>query len=439
MSVRYPRYPAYKDSRVEWLGEVPEHWNIIPVHLVASVVNGFPFKAELFSHEGKPGDRVVRIRDLLSDDDQIYSAEECTGETIIRSGDLLIGMDGDFNIHRWTHGAAKLNQRVCALRAPNANVLDFLYYAVRKPLSLINDLKYATTVKHLSSSEVLKISLALPPEAELKRILLFVNTNVARIDALIAEYERLITLLKEKRQALISHAVTKGLNPDVPMKDSGVEWLGQVPEHWDTVKLRRVAKSVDTGSTPVNNTASEDEITGIPWYTPGDFSEQIALRKSAKALSQQVRHDNDIKLFQSGSVMIVSIGATLGKVGYMTTEGSANQQINIIQPDVSVVARYFLALSLSVKRENMIYLANTSTIGIMNQEKTKEIWLALPPLPEQQAIAAYLDQETTRMDTLIQQAETGIDLLKERRTTLISDAVTGKIDVRELQSGGVSA
>jgi len=428
MSGKYPRYPAYKDSGVEWLGEVPEHWDVVPVHSVASIVNGFPFKAELFSHEGTLGDRVIRIRDLLGDDDKIHSAEECPTDVLIRNGDLLIGMDGDFNIHRWMRGEAKLNQRVCALKSKDVKMLDFLYYSARQPLSLINDLKYATTVKHLSSSEVIKIRLALPPEVELNNILFYLDTQTARIDALIAEYEKLIALLKEKRQALISHAVTKGLNPGVPMKDSGVEWLGEVPEHWE-IKAIKWESIVQRGASPrpIDDPVYFDDQGEYSWVRISDVTASEVYLEEAEQKLSELGADLSVKL--EPGTLFLSIAGSVGK--------PCITQIKCCIHDGFV---WFPTWRNSVKYLYYIFDSGQPYKGLgkmgtqlnLNTDTVGSIKVALPPFHEQQAIAAYLDTETAKMDALIQQAEQGIELLKERRTTLISDAVTGKIDVREI-------
>jgi len=271
--------------------------------------------------------------------------------------------------------------------------------------------------------------LVLPPLVEQTAIATFLDHETARIDALVAEQERLIALLQEKRQAVISHAVTQGLNPDAPMKDSGVEWLGEVPGHWDAITLRRCAIAVQTGGTPPVDALSESLDEGFVWYTPGDFGSSLTLSTSTRRIANEAVASGEAKVFPPKSVLIVSIGATLGKVGFAQDTSSANQQINAVIPGARVEG-YFLTWSLSVKTEAMRFLSNASTIGIMNQEKTKEIWIALPPREEQTAIATFLDDETAKLDALITQARTAITLLQERRTALISAAVTGQIDVR---------
>jgi type I restriction enzyme, S subunit len=277
--------------------------------------------------------------------------------------------------------------------------------------------------------EMKAITLAVPPIGEQEAIAAFLDRETGKIDALVAEQERLIALLKEKRQAVISHAVTKGLNPHAPMKDSGIEWLGEIPAHWEATTLRRCCLTVQTGGTPSSVSPAED-IDGVPWFTPGDFK-NFRLQDSVKKTTIETVESGECRLFPKGCVLVVSIGATLGKLGVPSGSCSANQQINAIVPRDSLKTDW-LAYSLSVMTDFMKFISNASTIGIMNQEKTKEIPIALPPIDEQDRITSYLERQSADFDGLVAEARAAITLLQERRAGLISAAVTGKIDVRGL-------
>ncbi|MFN8981024.1 MAG: restriction endonuclease subunit S, partial [Alphaproteobacteria bacterium] len=242
-------YPEYKDSGVEWIGTIPTHWQLGRLSSLASVLNGFPFDATQFDpNDGVP---LVRIRDLNASTSAVFFRGDVVHEAFITSDDVLIGMDGDFNVGRWKGAEpALLNQRMCCLRGPT-DFIRFLEYALPKPLKLINDVTYSTTVKHLSAGQVRNIRIAYPPSLpERFTILDFLDQETGKIDALVAEQERLIALLKEKRQAVISQAVTKGLNPNAPMKDSGIEWLGQVPAHWEVKRVKHITRSIEQGWSP---------------------------------------------------------------------------------------------------------------------------------------------------------------------------------------------
>jgi type I restriction enzyme, S subunit len=258
----------------------------------------------------------------------------------------------------------------------------------------------------------------------------FLDRETAKIDALIAEQQRLIELLQEKRQVVISHAVTKGLNPNAPMKESGVEWLGEVPEHWEVGQLRRFAKSVKTGRTPDESDFMEQE-SGIPWFTPGSFNESTLALEASKHVSVESLNEGRASLFPGNAVLVVGIGATLGKVGVPSEECSGNQQINAIEPSEKL-EQGFLALFLTAAQEQMKISSNASTLGIMNQQKTKELVVSRPPLAEQSQVIDYLDKIIAGIIDMSRQARRVIELLQERRSALISAAVTGQIDVRGL-------
>jgi type I restriction enzyme, S subunit len=257
----FPRYPSYKDSGVEWLGDVPVHWEVKLVKNLASIVNGYPFDSVLFdAAEGFP---LVRIRDLNKSEAETFYKGEFVETAAITSDDVLIGMDGDFNVGRWRgQGRALLNQRMCCVRGKSNVLTRLLEYSLPLRLKAINDVTYATTVKHLASSQVEKSFVAIPPDTtEQTKIAAFLDRETAKIDGLVAEQRRLMELLKEKRQAVISHAVTQGLNPHAPMKPSGIEWLGDVPVHWELKRLKYLGDAI-TGLTYSPSDIVEDDTSG---------------------------------------------------------------------------------------------------------------------------------------------------------------------------------
>ncbi|TCT22035.1 restriction endonuclease subunit S [Thiobaca trueperi] len=407
----FPRYERYKDSGVEWLGEVPEHWIAAKLKWHASIFSGSDQKHEdgIFPLYGANG-IIGSTRD---------ATKSCPR--------VLIGRVGSAGAVNYAMGKYGVSDNVLIIDNDEHINSRYCYYWIGNQDFSICVSKTAQPL--LTASQISDFAFPLPTVSEQEVIATFLDYETAKIDALIAEQQRLINLLKEKRQAVISHAVTKGLNPDAPMKDSGIEWLGEVPEHWEVLKIRRIAASVETGGTPSYEPPSTEIEDGVVWYTPGDFGGAMLLKKSARKITKEAVASGEARLFPAHSVLIVSIGATLGKVGYIEEPASSNQQINAVIPQ-KLIDGYFLAYSLSVKSEVMRFLSNASTIGIMNQEKTKEILLGVPPLEEQLNIAAFLDRETAKLDALTAEAQTAIILLQERRTALISAAVTGKIDVR---------
>lgn len=413
----FPRYHAYKDSGVEWLGMVPTHWDVAPFKRMVSLQNGSDHK-HIECEEGYPvigsGGPFAYASEFMHD-----------GESV------LLGRKGTIDKPLYVSGRFWTVDTMYWSKIQTGAFGRFAYYsALTIPFGYYST---NTALPSMTKSVLEAHLLATPSESEQIAIAGFLDRETAKIDALVAEQEQLITLLKEKRQAVISHAVTKGLDPSVPMKDSGVEWLGEVPAHWWATTLRRCARSVETGGTPAITPSSEEIAGGVNWFTPGDFSEGLSLENSARQIPAAAVESGDAKVFPAGSVLIVSIGATLGKVGLIMQDASANQQINAVIPGAGINS-LFLAFSLSVRVDAMKFLSNASTIGIMNQEKTKDIPVAFPPESEQVHIAAHIAKSCVQFDALINEATNTVTLLQERRSALISAAVTGQIDVRGLAS-----
>ena len=421
----YKPYPAYKDSGVEWLGKVPEGWK----------VKRLKYNLRHVSEKTDRRERAVALENIESWTGKfIETNTDFEGDGVaFESGDILFGKLRPYLAKAYlARSRGEAVGDVFVLR-PFPNVLaEFAQYQVlsREFINTVDGSTYGAKMPRVSWEFFGDMLLPTPSKLEQQTVVAHLDRETTRIDGLVSRKTRFIELLREKRQALITHAVTKGLNPDAPMKDSGVEWLGEVPEGWDALMLRRVACAVRTGGTPSDEPPSNEIENGVAWYTPGDFGETLVLSNAEKQVSKSAIASGEAKIFPAGSVLIVSIGATLGKVGLITSQATANQQINAVLPNHRV-GGYFLAYSLSVKKESMWFLANAATIGIMNQEKTKDIWLAVPPINEQLEIIVYLDRETTRIDTLISKTERSIELLKERRSALITAAVTGQIDLRE--------
>ena len=439
----FPRYVDFKDSGVAWLGQIPRHWSLPKIKHIASFTGGGTPSRDNLQFWGGPipwvSPKDMKVEEICEAEESITALGLSNSSTslverghvllVVRSGILKHTIPVAVNVV-----AVALNQDMKAVRFDPQRCTSSFFSRWVQGLNdqlLLAWAKQGATVESIEHGYMAESIIPLPPLGEQAAIDRFLDHETSKIDALVEEQRLLIELLKEKRQAVISQAVTKGLNPSVPMKDSGVEWLGKVPAHWEVMALRRCAKSVETGGTPSAYPPATDLEDGFVWFTPGDFGESLVLSTSARKITQSSVESGDVKIFAAGSVLVVSIGATLGKVGFAPTPSSANQQINAVIPN-SRANGCFLAWSLRAKAEVMRFLSNSSTIGIMNQEKTKDIWLALPPISEQVSIAAKLDRLTEELDRLTDEAQAAVELLQERRSALISAAVTGKIDVRGL-------
>jgi len=431
--VSFPAYDCYRDSGVEWLGEVPSHWRLTRVKDVAEVINGFPFDSAGFDPElGMP---LIRIRDLNSETAEVRFAGPPVPAAEVTSDDVLIGMDGDFNVGRW-RGAerALLNQRVCALRVQDYALSRFLEMALVDPLKRINALTYSTTVKHLSSYQVSAIRLALPSSTEeLNAIAAFLDRETGKIDALVEAQRRLIELLKEKRQAVISHAVTKGLDPTAPMKDSGIEWLGEVPGHWEVRKFTQ-AISVQEGPGIMAVDFVDD---GVPLLRVAGAQGRWATLKGCNYLDpeQVAKRWKHFRL--NVGDLVISGSASTGTVCEIGPEtGGSVPYTGLMRlvPIAGLTEKHFVRalVSSSMFFTQIDLLKAGATIQHYGPTHLARMVVTLPPVEEQEQIAEFVDLTIDRYAGLVREAEAGIELLQERRRALISAAVTGKIDVRGL-------
>jgi len=404
---RFKPYPTYEDSGVEWLGEIPAHWKVSRVSEVTTLLNGYPFDSEYFVRgEGTP---LVRIRDLNAVETEVNYIGPIVESAWIQSGDVIIGMDGDFNVSRWRGQRALLNQRMCCLRPRGATDSGFIAYLLPLPLQVINDLTYSTTVKHLSSVDVRKIRLGAPPEPEQRAIAAFLGRETARIDALVAKKERLIELLQEQRTALITRAVTKGLDPNVPMKDSGVEWLGEIPAHWEAKRIKWAARMV-SGHTPDKKVVSYWQGGDIPWVSLADtgqlrevdYISTTAVMTTADGIAHSSAH-----VLPSGTV-VFSRDASIGLCA-ITRAGMAVSQHFIGWVCRSHLLPEYLLFVLRAMTQELERRTMGATVRTIGMPDVRSLAMPIPPLSEQEQIVAHVRERRAEIDSLITKVREAID------------------------------
>jgi type I restriction enzyme S subunit len=265
-----------------------------------------------------------------------------------------------------------------------------------------------------------------PPLAEQTCIAEFLDRETGKIDELVAEQHRLMELLKEKRQAVISHAVTKGLNPRAPMKPAGIEWLGDVPEQWSVVAAKRVSNVfVPQRNKPELN----GESTGVGWVTMEQMGEE-EIGTTNLWVSDAAAQQAGSRILKAGAVIASCVG-TFGVASLNPADVIINQQLQAFIPSERINGRY-LRHCVASAGSYFEQVGTAATIIYVNQQGFENLPLPLPPLPEQEAIVEFIAYELCEIDNLAAEAQKAIDLLQERRTALISAAVTGQIDVRKL-------
>ena len=425
-------YPSYKDSGVEWIGKIPSDWKVTKHKYNLEILSGFPFNSKLFSN--KKGFPLIRIRDITSGSLNTFYEGDYSDKYIVKKGDLLIGMDGDFNVRWWEGDLGLLNQRCCSIKESSTLNRKWLFYLLPNELKIINDLTYFTTVKHLSNNDIYDSKTILPIKETQTQIVSFLDNKTQKIDQLIDLTEKKIKLLKEQRTSLINHCITKGLNPNVEMKDSGIEWIGKIPSHWYRTKISRFCEVKDgTHDTP--KFLDPNERT-IPLVTSNSFiNGEIDFTKSKHISIEDYTEINKRSDVQINDIIMSMIGSNIGNRVLVKTDSPfsiKNVCLFKTSKSVGLVPKYLLHL---IDSKYLLYQVDFNQKGggqpFLSLNELRNLIFPFPPENEQNQIVEHLDKLTQKVDTTIEIESQRIDLLKEYRQSLISEVVTGKIDVRD--------
>ncbi len=422
----FKKYEAYKESGVEWLGEVPKHWVIGKVKYVTENLDKSRVPLSSLERGKRPGiypyygasGIIDYIDDYLFDEDTILFGED-GANLLARSTPLAFLATGKYWVNNHAH----------VLKAKDG--LNRFWVMVLENIDITPVVSGSAQPK-LTSEALGNLNVVYPPSIdERQEILTFLDKETIKIDTLIDKQEQLIALLQEKRQAVISHAVTRGLDPNVRMKDSGIEWLGEVPAHWEVSLLKRWYQ-VTLGKMLKSKQTSPDE-TEDPYLRAANIHWQGVDMTDVKRMWFTPEEKKKLKLYRDD--LLVSEGGDVGRSSLWNEEIEdcyIQNSINRIRAREDADTRFLFYWMYFIKHADYIdMICNKATIAHFTVEKVEATPCVYLPLEEQKQIAAFLDSETTKIDTLIEKCETAIELLKERRTALISAAVTGKIDVRD--------
>lgn len=417
-------YNSYIDSGIEWIGRIPTNWTLSKLKFMTSL---------------RMGETILKEQLVEDGEIPVYSATEShtilgyVNESLftLEAGDIVIPARGNSIgfVKLLTHQAVSTQTTIaCFTDKQKVNPTFLFYYLVGlKPQIFHFD---QTAIPQITVDQVKNKPVTLPPCQEQTQIARYLDYKTAKIDALIEKKQRLIELLEEERKAIINQAVTKGLNPDAPMKDSGIDWLGDIPEHWEVKRLKYLSTEIKTGSTPPSDVSEYYQNGTIDWFGPGDF-QQIELHDSNKKITQKAIEEGKAKLYPPNSVLLVGIGATVGKVGICLKPCSSNQQINAISLDENLYDPFLLVNYMMSIKDYILSESDSATLPIFNQTDTKNIPVCTPPPSEQKVIVEHIKKELRRVKKLLDMFIREIELLNEYKTALISEVVTGKVDVRD--------
>lgn len=438
--MRLPRYDKYKDSDVLWLGQVPAHWECVRL-------------SSLFREVSEPGNDdlpilSVSIHDGVSDkelDDEeaerkVSRSDDRSKYKAVAPGDLTYNMMRAWQGGFGTVAVPGMVSPAYVVARPTAKFLtSHIESLLRTPMAVAEMKRHSRGITdfrlRLYWEDFKCIRIALPPLAEQLAIADFLKEEVARIDALIAEQEKLIVLLAEKRRAAISHAVTRGLNPDAPLKNSGIEWLDQVPAHWETTRLKFVA-DVQTGIAKGKDTAGKATIP-VPYLRVANVQDGFLDLDDVATLDIEPEQLKRYRLLPGDVLM--NEGGDFDKLGRGTIwRGEIHDCVHqnhvfAVRPRGlsaewlnQLTSSHYAQFYFMGRSKQSTNLASISSTNIM------ELPVLLPPGDEQSAILTFIAEETRRLDGLKAQSDRSIYLLRERRIALIVAAVTGQIDVRNV-------
>jgi type I restriction enzyme S subunit len=446
--VSFPRYPSYKDSGVEWLQQVPEHWEVKCARAVG-VFSSSGIDKKLV--EGEQSVQMFNYLDVYKSTDKILRhsnelmwtttpAEKVVDHAVVE-GDILLTpsseTEDDIGHAARVSDVPKnvvFSYHLVRFRTGKLADSAYLTYSFNAALirSYFESVCTGTTRMVLVREDFKNAPIALPPLAEQTAIAAFLDRETGKIDELVAEQRRLMELLKEKRRAVISHAVTRGLNPAAPLKPSGIEWLGDVPKHWE-VKPLKYLMSLTSGGTPRKENLAYWDGT-VPWASSKDLK-PAELFDTQDHITQKALDDGAAELVPAGTILTVVRGMILlhtFPVVVARVPMAINQDLKAILPTAGVNADFLAWLLRGASAE---VLSRTDEAGHGTKVLRLESWLAMyvpvPPPEEQTLIVANIIKRLAELDALTAEAQRAIDLLQERRTALISAGVTGQIDVRK--------
>ena len=412
----FPKYEKYKESGVEWLGEVPEHWEILNGRRVFRNRSEIALREDVqLAASQKYGIIPQSLMMELNNSKVMLALKGTESFRHVEKNDFVISLRSFEGGIEYSNYAGCVSPAYTVLALIKDNDPNFYRYSL-KSKGFIAALQSTTDSlrdgKSITYQQFCDIPLVIPTQKEQQDIALFLDRETAKIDELVEEQQRLIELLKEKRQAVISHTVTRGLNPNVKLKPSGIEWVGDVPVHWEVKKLRYLC-NIQTGARDTEHAVEDGE---FPFFVRSQTIEQI-----------------NSKSFDCEAVLTAGDGAGVGKVfHYYEGPFDFHQRVYMMNNFKNILGCFFFHYF----REHFYRVAleggAKSTVDSLRRPMLTNFPVCLPPKDEQEEIIRVVEKSTASFDILTAEAQRAIDLLQERRTALISAAVTGKIDVRQL-------
>ena len=396
------RYDEYKQTGTHWIGEIPSHWEDSRLKYIGEYINGYAFKPEDWSSEGLP---IIRIQDLTeSNSNPNYFKGTINEKYLIKDGDILVSWAATLAAFKWNRGDAWLNQHIFKA-IPNLNInYDFFFWILRIAMKNIkNGEEHGIMMEHVTSDLFGNFPIPIPPLREQEAIAAYLDKKCGSIDAVISTQERRIALLEELKQSVITEAVTHGINPDAKLRPSGIDWIGNIPEHWEVMPLKRTMHICNGAD--YKHIEAED---GYPVIGSGGIF----------AYASDYLFD--------GEALLLGRKGTIDKPLYFKGKFWTVDTMFYSIPQKFIVCKYMYYQSLNFPFDR--YSTSTALPSMTSRDLGNND-VCVPPLSEQEEIVEYIERKIKPIDASITKAKREIELLKELKQSVITEAVTGKIKV----------
>lgn len=404
---------------------VPHGWTVSKVKYLAAYTNGYPFKPDQWGTAGKPIIRIQNLTDPSAEPNRFEgNLDECYA---VEAGDFLISWSASLGLHVWQGEPAWLNQHIFRVELNGKCLPHYFRWLATWFMSELDRDAHGSTMQHLTKDAFGGFPLLLPPASAQAAIAEHLDAATAKLDSLLAEKQALLELLAEKRRALITRAVTQGINPDATRRDSGIAWLGEVPAHWRVERAKHLfAERDDRSETGEEELLTVSHLTGVTSRAEKDVN--MFLAESLEGY----------KRCKAGDLVINTLWAWMGAMGIARQPGIVSPAYNVYQPLGEIDPEY---LDLLVRTPRFAEEVTRYSKGVWSSrlrlypEGLYEVWFPLPPVDEQQAIVSHVQAEIRKLDALAAATRCTVELLQERRSALISAAVTGQMEMEQAHAG----
>lgn len=416
--------PEMKDSGVEWIGEIPLDWGTSKMRYIGQYINGYAFKPDDWSSEGK---RIIRIQDLTgTNNNPNYYAGQLPDKYNVTAGDILVSWAATLDAFIWNNEDAWLNQHIFkAICFPKVMDKNFFFWVLKEAMeNMNNDNKHGIVMQHITLSVFSNFTIPLPPKLVQRRIANYLDRKCRQIDAIIAKQQQIIEKLKEYKLSVITEAVTKGLDPNVPMKDSEVEWIGMVPEEWRISRIKYICEF-----NPGTKKANHDVVS----YAP------MECVKDGYLIKKEIRHDGistGLTSFEEGDIIMAKVTPCFENGNIAIAKDLVNK-FGVGSSELFVFRAkkvntqwlfYFLRNSIFKKLAEAT-MTGTGGLKRVSPSFIRDFSLALPPEKEQRRIIEYLDKKCMEIDRVIKYKQSAVEKLGQYKKSLIYEVVTGKMEV----------